>query len=142
MEAAGFSSSEIAEILGMTAARVSVILNDPRADMDRKEFASGVIERMQDVQLKIALHADEALDEILDEMRNVEDPRVRQKAAFGILDRAGYTPVQKSIQAKAELPTEMLHRMSGVLSEMQAIDAEYQIVEAEEIEEEEEDDTS
>jgi len=134
LEAAGFRPKEIAEILNISIAHVSVILNDARADEDRKVFAAGLVERVQDVTLKIALHADEALEEIIDEMRNVEDPRVRQRAAFGILDRAGYGPIQKSMQSPTSVPPELLHSMQGVLNEMKGIEAEYTILESESLE--------
>jgi len=134
LEMAGCKPGEIAGLTESSISHVSVILNDRRADLDRREFARRVVEEVQDVQLKIALHADEALDEIIDEMRNEESPQVRQKAAFGILDRAGYTAVQKSVALKAELPEELLRSMGGVLEEMQEITAEYVVLEPEEVE--------
>ncbi len=139
LEAAGFKPGEIAEIVGMSDSRVSTILNDHRADIDRKEFAAKTIDRVQDVQLKIALHADEALEEIIDEMRNCEDPRVRQKASFGILGLAGYTPVQKQLVAKAEVPPEVVQGGLQVLQEMKAIEADYKVIEADEVEDMDED---
>ena len=79
--------------------------------------------------MKIAFHADEALEEVLDSMRTCEDVKVRQRAAFDILDRAGYTPVRKEIRATAEqIPVEIASRMEEALQEMEAIEAEYEIV--------------
>lgn len=130
LEIAGWRPGEIATLVEFSPTYVSVILNDPRADLDRKQFAEKVVDAVGDVQLKIALHAEEALDEILDEMRICEDVKVRQKAAFGILDRAGYTPVRKEIIAHTTIPPEMLSGMQSVMDEMKGIqEIDYTIVE-------------
>ena len=129
LEAAGYKPKDIASMTESTVSRVSIVLNDPRADLDRKDFASKVIEHVSDVQLKIAFHADEALEEILDSMRTCEDVKVRQRAAFDILDRAGYTPVRKEVRATVEqIPNEIASRMEQALQEMEAIEADYEIV--------------
>ena len=130
LEVAGYKAQQIAAMLGMNRTYVCRIINDPRADVDRKQFAEKVVNAVGDVQLKIALHADEALEEILDEMRVCEDVKVRQKAAFGILDRAGYTPVRKEIVAHTTIPSEMLSGMQSVMDEMKGIqEIDYTIVE-------------
>jgi len=137
LEAAGYRPGEIAEITGLTPSRVSIILNDPRADLDRKQFARKVVDRVQDVQLQIALHAEEALEEIVDEMRTSTNEQIRQKASLAILDRAGYTPIRKELKVEAQVPQELIGAMQEVLSEIEAIEADYEIVpvsEAEEIE--------
>lgn len=128
LEQAGMKPGELAEFLEVSASTISIVLNDPRADLDRKKFAEKAVEAAGDIQSKLSLHANEALDEIVDEMRNCEDVKVRQKASFGILDRAGFTPVRKQIVAKADLPPDVLKRMESVMDDIEATDVEYEIL--------------
>lgn len=128
LEAAGYRPGEIAEITGLTPSRVSIILNDPRADLDRKSFAKKVVDRVQDVQLQISLHAEEALEEIVDEMRSSPNEKIRQTAALSILDRAGYTPIRKELKVEATVPQELVGAMQEVLTEIEAIEADYTVV--------------
>lgn len=133
----GYRNYEIAELVGLTPSRISIILNDPRADIERRTFAKKVVEQVQDIQLKIALHAEEALEEIVDEMRNAESAKIRQTAAFGILDRAGYSPVKKTqeIEKAPSLPAGMLDQMHDVLNSIEATEVSYRVVSSEPLEE-------
>lgn len=130
LEQAGYRPAEIAELTGYTIARVSVILNDSRADLERKLFGEKVINSITDVRMKLALHSEEALEEIVDEMRNCEKPEIRQRAAFGILDRAGFSPKNNDPPRQGEsVPIEVLGRMAEVMEEMKsARDVNYTLV--------------
>lgn len=122
MIAAGFRNKEIAEALGYTEARVSQIRCDPRAHLDVTEFQQRMGDNIIDLNVRLKAHAVEALDEIVDELRNAEDPRIRQKAAFGILDRAGYTPINKSVVLGAQIDARVAERMERTLNEFDAVD--------------------
>lgn len=131
MEAAGFRPGEIAKILKLSPSRVSVILSDPRAEEERKAVARRVIEEVGDLYAKLLHHSNEAFEEILDELRNCEDPRIRQKAAFGILDRAGFAPIRKEIRRNINegVGPELIARLEGLVGELTEVEASYSIVE-------------
>lgn len=117
---AGLKNKEIAEQLGWSASKVSVTLSDPRADVDRAEFAGKVADRLTDTHLKLRLLTHEAVDAAADVMRNGEKDADILRASFGLLDRAGYTPIQKTITAslKEDAPTEIFDRMKEVTEEI------------------------
>lgn len=126
----GDKNKEIAEKLDMSEGRISVILNDPRAVYEIERMAGRVADRTVDTSLRIKLYANEALDEIIDEVRTARDVRVRQKAAFGILDRAGYTPAQiEPEEAAPTLPAEVVERMEATTRELVEHNGTYREVE-------------
>lgn len=122
MIAAGFRNIEIAEALGYHVGYVSQIRQDPRCYHEVQTFQAKMADNIIDLNARLKAHATEALDEIVDEMRNCEDPRIRQKAAFGVLDRAGYTPVNKSIILGANIDSEVASRLEQTLDEFDAVD--------------------
>lgn len=105
--------------MGWTENKVSITLNDARAVPYIKEAARNVADGILDLNLRLKAHATEALDEIVDQMRNAEREAIRQKAAFGILDRAGYTPVQKHALVEApQLPEGLVERVAAAHAEV------------------------
>lgn len=117
MHASGMRNKEVAEALGYTQSRVSVILNDPRARAVLETHAQELADSLQDVRLRLKYYANEALDEIIDEVRHAEDARVRQRAAFGILDRAGYSKIEKKFVASAQVDADAARVMADALHE-------------------------
>lgn len=137
LEIAGKKPGEIAQIVDMDISRVSVILNDPRAELDRISFSQKAVDTLIDVQSKLQIYAHEALEEVVDEMRHSQKEVIRQRASFGILDRAGYTPIRKEVVAAQELPSEVADRMREVADELKEYTRPtYEYVEAEIVEEE------
>lgn len=126
----GWSNKEIAERLGMSDGRISTILSDPRAQLDITAAVASVADNIVDLHTRIKAHAVEALDEIVDEIRNSTDEKVRQRAAFGILDRAGYTPVQKHMSVAPELPMDVAERVKAAIAESidDVEEVEYEVV--------------
>lgn len=137
LQVMGFKNKEIAQSLSLTESRVSIILNDDRAIAEREKAMDDIASNMLDLNKKLKVHAVEALEEVVDEMRHSKDERIRQRASFGILDRAGYTPVQKHQKIEPELPADMASRMEQAMAHEGAIDADYEVVD-EDIDEEEE----
>lgn len=135
MRAAGKTVREIAAITDYNPATVSKILSDPRAIKVITETAKNITDLTPDVLVKLKLAANEAVDEIIDELRNCEDPKVRQRAAFGLLDRAGYSPVRKEIRASASmgevLSDELLKSNIEALEESNSIEANYRTIDTE-----------
>lgn len=139
MHAAGLKNNEIAAATGYTESKVSTILNDPRAQEVIQAALQTMSKNIMDLHTRLKVHAVEALDEIVDELRSSENEKVRQKAAFGLLDRAGYTPVKKQIVMGGQIPKDLAERVERNLDKQDSIDAEYSMLETE-VEEEEPDD--
>lgn len=133
LKATGLTNKEIAEALNYTEARVSVILNDPRAPAVMHEHAKEVADSLEDVRQRLKFYASEALTEVVEEMRYCDDPRVRQRAAFGILDRAGYSKIEKRFVATTQVDKEGTKEIADALRESaeadDAIEVEYSIPE-------------
>jgi hypothetical protein len=130
MHLAGFKNNEIAERLRFTKERVSQILSDPRAKLEIERLAPEVARNVADVHLKMQLVAPEMLDILIDQARTSVDEKVVQKAAFGLLDRAGYTPVHKvSISKAPNLDPRVEGRLLDALRESETLEADYEIYE-------------
>lgn len=132
LHALGFPNKEIAEITNYTESRVSQIINDPRAKLVVQETLETISGNITDLHTRLKVHAVEALDEIVTELRHSRDERIRQKAAFGLLDRAGYTPVHKQIVVGGSIGDEVAGRIERAHAKLDAIDAEYDIITPEE----------
>lgn len=134
LHSTGLTNNQIARIVGMDPARVSVILSDPRAKPATHEQLSKNGDTLAEVFSRIQAHAGDALDEVLAQMSSAGDVRVRQKAAFGIMDRAGLAPVQKRVMLGAQLPPEMLQGvMSALVASEEGEDYEYDVPERREV---------
>lgn len=133
LSAVGFKNNEIAKMMDMTPGRVSVILSDQRAAIDIEEAVTAVSDNIIDLHDRMKAYAYEALDEIIWEVRECTDVKVRQRAAFGILDRAGYTPVQKHMEVAPELPADVATRVEKAIAEVEdeTVEAEYEFIEDE-----------
>lgn len=135
MSAAGWKNKDIAQHMGFSQSRVSVILNDPRARGVLREESKKVAEGLDDVRRRLEILSREAVDELEDELHEVEDPRVRQRAAFGILDRAGYGKTEKKEVRHGTLDEEDSSQIAQALRESssgETVDADYEIVGEEE----------
>lgn len=119
LEIAGKKPGEIAQIMDMSNGRISVILGDRRAELDRIDIGSSIAGRMTDIHTKLELYAHESLEVIVEEMRDFNNKaELRVKAGFGILDRAGFTPLNKEFIPQTELPLEIAERMETVSLEL------------------------
>lgn len=122
MHAAGLKNKEIAEALNITEQYISHVINDPRAPAFVREAVEAMMGNIIDLNAQLKAYSQEALEEIIDQMRSSQSDKIRQTAAFGILDRAGYTPVQRhTIQAAPELPRELADRVSETHIELREI---------------------
>lgn len=85
-----FSGKEISELLDISQSRISVIVNDPRAqelvaEYQRKAIAETTVEAEEVIKASSV----EAAKTVVQLMRNAASERIRQTSAFGILDRSG-----------------------------------------------------
>jgi len=116
---AGDKNKEIARKLKLSQSHISLILSDPRAIYEIEHLAQSVADRTVDTALRLKLYANEALDEIVEEIRTSRNEKVRQTAAFGLLDRAGYTPLRINIdEAPPTLPEDVVQRMEETTREL------------------------
>lgn len=97
MVAAGLTPSQLADAYGFTLGQITRIINSPmfRVEVARLEGMADevAIDVREDIR-KLAERAIEVLDDQLNKQGIPEN--VRQKAAFDVLDRAGYGAKDKS----------------------------------------------
>jgi hypothetical protein len=125
-----YKNREIAQMLNVSEGHVSVVLSDPRAHVDVQAAVVSISGNIVDLHDRIKAHAVEALDDVVYTLRNSKDEKLRTKIGFGLLDRAGYTPVQKHMSVAPELPADMADRIEAVTSELDntVVEAEYEYV--------------
>jgi transcriptional regulator len=126
--AAGMKNSEIAEMMGYTEARVSVIRNDPRAQEIIRETRRHITDKIDDVALRLEQLSGEALDKVVDIMRYSADENAAQRSAFSILYRAGYGKIDKRIEAHGAISPEAAEKLFlASESARNIVDADYTI---------------
>lgn len=143
---AGYRNNEIAKITNLSESRVSIILNDVRAQKEIRELSTKIASHVTDVHLRLHLLSNDALSEVEREMRHSPDERIRQRAAFGILDRAGFVSGGVSAGESTQISDEIASRIEEALAEgeeaeeisFELLEAEFDFDEIEEIEETEE----
>ena len=119
MHLGGDKNKEIAKKICYHHNYISTILTDPRAVYEIERMASRVADQVIDTSLRIKLYSNDALDEIIEEIRSAKDVKVRQTAAFGILDRAGYVPIRDTREEAAPmLPEDVVRRMEETTKEL------------------------
>lgn len=127
LASSGMKGVEIAEALRISDQTVSNVLNDPRAAKVILEAQANASRNILDLNGRIKQHAEEALNEIVNALRTAEDPRLRVKVGFGLLDRAGYTPIQRHIVKTAPtLPEGLVERVTETHAEITQIRREFQ----------------
>jgi hypothetical protein len=133
LRAAGFKPSEIAKTLHQCVSHISVVLHHPYA---RKIIHAIVPEnspRIIDIRTRLEAHASALLDHMVDLALKSEDVDAVRQVGFGLLDRVGHGPVQKTINASvpasafmegavAEHPS--LGRLAAAMEESNRIDKE------------------
>ena len=126
MDIAGYTGNQIAEAVGMTAGRVSIIRNSPlfiqERDRKREELQSQVISKKSDqivagdpVEIAIkdlAINAVKKYGVLLD---NAKSEMVQKATADSILDRAGYKAKTDKTVVSVEVTEKMADRFERVL---------------------------
>lgn len=117
-KAAGYTNRAIARQFDYDEARVSVIVNHPDASSVLAHLISYQAENLLDIKARIQSHAGEALDTVLTAMRTAPESAQRAAIGFRLLDRAGYSAVQKSETVhKFEMPAEQANALTKALRE-------------------------
>lgn len=113
------SHRDIGEVVGLTPARVGHIANDPRTHAIARRLADRSLAETENLQERIKAAAVDAFEVVHDQVLNDEhDPRLRQKASIALLDRAGYTPIQRSTDPATTLDDLVAQRMERAQEKM------------------------
>lgn len=131
----GYSGREIGEMTGYSEPRVSIILSwrGPEIDEYRHQARNQVIGRTLDVADRIALHAGEMLDIMVDHARKTTDATNSRLAARDILHMAGYSPVKRvaNLHANVQVPYEIQQAVEQLdkFQEVQAKEDSWRVIE-------------
>jgi hypothetical protein len=127
----GWTNKEIAEAVGWTEAKVSITINDPRAEYEKKNALSSIADVAVTVTEKLEEKSHDAFEKLAD-LLHAEKEETQLKAALAVLDRAGFTPIRRELKLQGEVPAdpEMIAAMKRTLEESKNIKAEYRIVAA------------
>ena len=121
-KAAGYNNRAIARQFDYDEARVSVIVNHPDAQSVLAHLVSYQAENLLDIKARIQAHAGEALDTVLTAMRTAPEQTQRAAIGFKLLDRAGYSAVQKSETVhRFEMPAAEASALTAALHESQEV---------------------
>lgn len=135
LKAAGFRNREICQALQFTPTQVSVIVNHPYA---RKIIGLVVPEnapRVLDIRTRMEAYASEVLDHVVNLSLACDDVDKARQVGFGLLDRIGHGPIQKSVGAQVPASAlgldgkgggnpHLLGRLAGALEESNRLDRE------------------
>lgn len=126
---AGWTNNEICAEMDWTPAKVSITLNDPRAAHEKENALQPIADVTLSVSQRLEDASNEAFEKVQQVMQEATKDDVALKAAFGILDRAGYTPIKRELKLEGEIPAdpEVLEAMRKTLKESASIKAVYKI---------------
>ena len=104
MVAGGLTPGQLAEMYDFTPGQVTRIINSPMFVLIVKRIEEKAEEKASDVRGDLKAMADRAV-EVLDEQlnRTTIDSGLQQRAAFGVLDRAGYAKKEGPIRSDRHL---------------------------------------
>jgi hypothetical protein len=121
MRACGMRNNEIAELLDVGEANVSVVLGHPDSQFLLSKILSYAAETVTDIPTRFKAHAAEALDTALHWMRHGSE-KVASANAFQILDRAGYGAEKKQhLTHELQLPKEQAGQLTRALAQSRDI---------------------
>jgi transcriptional regulator len=124
MRASGLQQSVIANFMGWTDAWTSIVLNHPDSQYILTKMVSYAADEVLDIQERIKAHAGEALDKVVEVMRNTQDQRLASANAFEILKMAGHGAVEKKeVRAEIAMPKESLSLLADAIKESKEIRA-------------------
>jgi hypothetical protein len=127
MDIAGYTGNHIAEAVGLTANRVSIIRNSPLYLEERQkkwtELQAQVVTKCSDnisagdpVEQLLKSKALDAVNKQISLMTSGESEFVQKACADSILDRAGYKPRSDKTTVSVEITEKMADRFERVLT--------------------------
>lgn len=125
LKAAGFKGREIAEMVGLDQARVSIILRHPYGAKLIGAIVPRNSARVLDIRTKMVEYADELLDLTCGLALKEQDLDKVSRVTFGLLDRTGYGPKAPVADGKAGGQglenAHLLGRIAGALLESRQV---------------------
>ena len=126
LDIAGYNGNQIAEDIGLTPSRISIIRNSPmyKQERDRKweELQKQVISKKTDkivagdpVDIRLKEMALAAVDVYGELIKDGKSEMARKTAADAILDRSGYKPHTEKSVLSVEVTEKMADRFEKVL---------------------------
>ena len=136
LRATGLKQRMIAEMMDLDEGHVSVIVNHPDSQYLLTRLIGYAADEVVDIRTRIEAYTGEALDTVVEVMRNTDDDKLRSANAFGILDRH-YASAPKGGAAgsgdSVQMPAETMNLLVEALKETREIqDAQYVVVDAQE----------
>ena len=133
----GMTNDEISVELGFDGAYISRIINDPRGIKRLEDFRTKLIAGIEDAGRKLQALAVESAERAGDLMRQDKDLGVAARSAFGILDRAGYSTVEKHLHAHVQFSEEKVGKLLEMTERANKASGKFDYSEVEEVEVEE-----
>lgn len=132
LHACGLRNKEIAQALGLTESRISIILNDPRAAEYIRDMVEEVADRYLDMHASFKAIAPQMFKIVTDIASDPEAPAgVRSRNAFELLDRAGYGAVEKHEHAIAmQLSDKQVEQLANARKELPNDSFSYEVEDA------------
>ena len=117
--AAGMRAREISRMEGMPSEdRISVVRNSPAGKAFLENQSSEIVRQIStDTREYIVGHAREATNTVILLMRNAENEGVKLRASQDLLDRAGFKPVERSLEMHVEVAQEDVSRLIEAMAE-------------------------
>jgi hypothetical protein len=106
LRVAGFKAFEIAQMTGMHKQYVATILRHPYAVRLMQELLPSIASAALDMQATLETYSKSIIHKLGRIALETSDDKVAARVGFGILDRAGYTPVSRAV-------TKHEHRIRG-----------------------------
>jgi len=139
LTAAGLKPSEVAQAMGLSTKQVKRIVDSDIAQERITNLQRERDERSLDISVRLQALCDPAVNIIQAALTSGDLSGLKAsdqlKAAFGVLDRNGHSPVQKSLNVTAKMTDEDYEeirrraRRAGILPQAQApIDVEAEVV--------------
>lgn len=126
LRAGGFKGIDIAKLLELEPATVSMFINHPYGKRIIASMLQHQGARVIDIKTKLDKYADALLDETFRLAIAEQDTKVLASVTFGMLDRAGYGPMSKVEHETKESSSlagnsHLLQQISTALSESKAV---------------------
>ena len=124
---AGMRPGEIADLMGLSNSWISVILHHPYAVKIIKSAFPAHAVQVFDIRSRLEKYAGELLEQTFINAMKEDDLDKQSKVTFGLLDRAGFQPVNKNLNVNVpvkplESDAKTLNRLAGALEESNTID--------------------
>lgn len=124
MHAAGLRNKEIAAQLDVSESHVSIILRDPRAELELASLMTEVEDQTLKARVKLLSMVAKSLN-VIDHNLDSANERVAQTAAIAVLDRTGFGKDASLSDVAAQIDEEVEARIHEAIGELREIRSTY-----------------